>query len=207
MIFRKSGRATPSGTRNISEDRVNLGLVGCAARASEARAFAFHVTMKPGQTRGRISKLVVMLAVGSLAAAQSSSFDPSGRFLLHPPAAGKIFEQCSRSAPSAKSELWEPSAKDLDDLEASLAKYLDQREKAGKTVPPKETKYHRQYVGFIRNRERYIYGNFYPALDDIGNINEARQAVQVCDGGLAFWGIVYRLKDGTFEDPQFNGIG
>jgi hypothetical protein len=58
----------------------------------------------------------------------------------------------------------------------------------------------------FENGERYIYGNFYPALDEFGHINEARQAVQVCDGGHAFWGIVYRLKDGTFEDPQFNGV-
>lgn len=82
---------------------------------------------------------------------------------------------------------------------------MDQREKAGKTVPPKGTKYHVQYVGFIRNSERYIYGNFYPASQESGAYEE-RQAVQVCDGGHAFWGIVYRLKTRTFEDPQFNGF-
>ena len=158
------------------------------------------------QTRGRISQLVVMLAVGSFAAGQSSPFASSGRFLLHPTAARQIFRQCSRSAPSAKSDLWEPSTKDLDDLEALLAKYLDRRGAEGKAVPPKRTKYHRQYVGFIRNGERFIYGNFYPASDEFG-IDEAHQAVQVCDGGHVFWGIVYVVKTRTFEEPQFNGVG
>ncbi len=168
--------------------------------------FCFYTTMKPGQTRGRISWLIVVLAVGLFAAGQSSTFTPSGRFLLHPPAARQIFHQCSRSAPSAKSDLWDPSTKDLDDLEVSLGKYLDQLDKTGKTIPPKGTKYHRQYVGFVRNGERYIYGNFYPAGDEF-SIDEARQAVQVCDGGHAFWGIIYRVKTRTFEEPQFNGFG
>jgi hypothetical protein len=161
--------------------------------------------MKVIQMHGEISQLIVMLALVSLAGGQSFPFTSSGRFLLHPPAARQIFRQCSRSAPSAKSDLWAPSTKDLDDLEILLPKYLDQRATAGEAVPPKGTKYHRQYVGFIRNGERYVYGNFYPANHETG-IYEARQAVQVCDGGHVFWGIVYRVKTRTFEEIQFNGF-
>jgi hypothetical protein len=166
----------------------------------------FRQLMKFLQIRGEISQLIVMLTLVSLAGGQSSPFTSSGRFLLHPPAARKIFRQCSRSAPSAESHLWAPSTKDLNDLEILLAKYLGQRATAGEAVPPKETKYHRQYVGFIRNGERYVYGNFYPANHETG-IYEARQAVQVCDGGHVFWGIVYRVKTRTFEEIQFNGFG
>ena len=104
----------------------------------------------------------------------------------------------------AKSELWEPSGKDLDELETSLAKYLKEREKGGKPVPPKRARYHRQYVGFTRNGERFIYGNFYPAGAEF-LANESSKPVQVCDGGPVFWGIVYRVKTQTFEEPQFNG--
>jgi hypothetical protein len=162
--------------------------------------------MKVIQIHGEISQLIVMLALVSFAGGQSSPFTSSGRFLLHPPAARQIFRQCSRSAPPAKSDLWAPSTKDLDDLEILLAKYLDQRATAGEAVPPKGAKYHRQYVGFIRNGERYVYGNFYPANNETG-IYEASHAVQVCDGGPVFWGIVYRVKTRTFEEIQFNGFG
>ncbi len=167
---------------------------------------AFHATMKPSKALGPIFQMIAILAVGSFAMGQSSSFPPSGRFLLSPPAARLIFDQCSRSAPSPKSDLWEPSTKDLDDLEASLEKYLHLRENSGKAVPPKNIKCHRQYVGFIRNGERYVYGNFYPGSEEFA-VNEAIHAVQVCDGGNNFWGIVYSVKTGTFEEPQFNGVG
>lgn len=147
---------------------------------------------------------VLLITVTSFAAGQSYTLPSSGRILLHGSAARKIFDQCSRTAPSAKSDLWQPSTKDLDELESLLTKYLGDRETSGKTVPPKAT-YHRQYVGFIKNGERYIYGNFYPAGSEFGSY-EARQAVQVCDGGHVFWGIVYCVRTKTFEDPEFNGF-
>ena len=156
------------------------------------------------RTFGRLSQLLVLVGISALAADQSYTLLPIGRFLLHGPKAGEIFEQCSRAAPSPKSELWEPSGKDLDELEASLVKYLSERESAGKTVPPKSTKYHRQYVGFVRDGERFIYGNFYPANEEF-RAHESRHPVQVCDGHV-FWGIVYRVKTKTFEEPRFNGV-
>jgi hypothetical protein len=147
---------------------------------------------------------LVAIGFSLLASGQSYNLAESGVFLLKPPAAKGIFNQCSRSAPLPTSELWEPSTKDIDHLEIALAKYLKARERAGRPIPPKETKYHRQYVGFVRNGERYIYGNFYPG-DRAFVTRESRQAVQVCDGGSVFWGIVYRLSTKSFEDPQFNG--
>jgi hypothetical protein len=156
------------------------------------------------KTCARISHLAVMLSVVSFCSAQWLPFDSSGRFVFHPPAAKQIFDQCSRSAPPANSSLWEPSSKELDDLETLLATYLNQRETAGKAVPPKRTKYHRQYVGFVRNGERFIYGNFYPAVGEFSSY-EAHRAVAVCDGGHVFWGIIFDVGRRTFEEPRFNG--
>jgi hypothetical protein len=142
---------------------------------------------------------------------QSYTFPSAGRFLLHGSKAKDVFRQCSREAPSANSELWVPSENDIDELETSLARYLDERLKAGKENPPKGTKYHRQYVGFIRNGERYIYGNFYPAdlysPSSKVRVDESKQPVGVCDGGPVFWGIVYRVQTKSFEEPHFNGFG
>lgn len=165
--------------------------------------------MKPAPASRRISRLVT-ITFTLVAAGQSYTLSPSGRFVLRPLAARKIFQQCSRPAPSARSQLWEPSTKDIDDLELSLTKYLDERGKTGKPNPPKSTRYRRQYVGFLRKGERFIYGNFYPAdlyaPSEKFRIDESKQAVQICDGGAVFWGIVYRVKTKTFEEPYFNGV-
>ena len=158
----------------------------------------------------RASQVLIVASVTALAADQSYTFPPEGRFLIHGPGAREVFHQCSRAAPSSKSKMWDVSQKDIDDLETSLAKYLDERESAGKENPPKGAKYHRQYVGFIRDGEQYVYGNFYPAdryapsLRD--RMDESKQAVRVCDGGPVFWGIVYRVKTRSFEEPHFNGV-
>ena len=158
----------------------------------------------------RASQVLVVVSVAALAADQSYTFPSDGRFLLHGPGSREVFQQCSRVAPSSKSKIWEVSQKELDDLEASLAKYLDERESAGKQNPPKGATYHRQYLGFIQDGEQYVYGNFYPADRYTpslrARIDESKQAVRVCDGGPAFWGIVYRVKTKSFEEPHFNGI-
>ena len=76
------------------------------------------------------------------------------------------------------------------------------------SVPPKGANYRRQYVGFVRNGERFIYGNFYRESSIRAmKFNELTQPMAVCDGGPSFWGIVYRVSTKTFEEPAFNGLG
>ncbi len=65
------------------------------------------------------------------------------------------------------------------------------------------TRFHRQYVGFVKDGRRYIYGNFYTPYTDIKN--EALHPVNICDGGKHFWGIVYSVETKSFSDLQFNG--
>jgi hypothetical protein len=170
-----------------------------------------------GRNMARLGKmaLIIALAMGLTSAAdsQSYSFPPAGRFILPTPLGKGLLQQCSRSAPTGVTEFWQPSTKEVDELESLLSKYLEQREKAGKSVPPKGS-YHRQYVGFVTGArsvhpgERFIYANFY--LDTTvppNRGNESLQPMAVCDGGPAFWGIVYRVSTKSFEDPQFNGRG
>lgn len=151
--------------------------------------------------------MLLLTALTSFAADQSYNFPTNGRFVLHGPSAREIFHQCSRTAPARNSELWEPSNKDINDLEIALTKYLNARAKEGRPHPPNGINYHRQYVGFFRNGERFIYGNFYPPADQRYGKYEGLRPIGMCDGGDTFWGIVYRVKTKTFEEPQFNGIG
>lgn len=156
---------------------------------------------------------LIFLSIGLMSiAAESFHFPASGRFIL-PPSQGKdLFDQCSRPVPAKIAEYWQPSEKEVDELEVSLVKYLEQREKAGKSIPPKDVTYHRQYLGFVSSAgstqpgERFIYGNFYPdSARHWAAGSESTRAFGVCDGGPAFWGIVYRVSTKTFEDPHFNG--
>ena len=134
-----------------------------------------------------------------------------GRFLLGPSFGSELFKQCSRATPENASAFWQPSAHQIEELELALSSYLDAREKSGQPIPPKGQAYHRQYVGFKRGTEQFIYGNFYPASAAIGvwkkREMESKQAFGVCDGGPAFWGVAFRMSTKTFEDLRFNGPG
>ena len=163
--------------------------------------------------RLRLNRVV---AVGVLAASVSlfagNQFFESqaiGRFVLAPSLGAEVLKQCSRATPRDVAGFWKPSTHDVDELELALTKYLETREKAGQEAPPKGQAYHRQYVGFTKGSERFIYGNFYPASAAAGlwKDKESRQALVVCDGGPAFWGIVFRVSTKTFEDIRFNGLG
>ncbi len=160
------------------------------------------------RTRILVTCFVVTTAV---VLASDTPFAPAttGRFVLNPSLARDVMRQCSRATPAAVSGEWQPSPQDIDDLEEALPKYLEQRAKAGKQIPPKGQAYHRQYVGFTRKSERYIYGNFYPASAARGywKARESKQAFVVCDGGPVFWGIVFRVSTKTFEEIRFNGLG
>ena len=168
---------------------------------------------------GYVFLLVLATCLTSIAAAQSFKFPTAVRYILPPSLGKKLLDQCSRSAPTAITEFWQPSEKEIDELEVSLAKYLEQREKDGKRTAPKAL-YHRQYVGFVsrvgsvHNGERFIYGNFYPDAKEILTdwrdgrpLDEATWPMDICDGGPAFWGIVYRVSTKIFENPEFNGGG
>jgi hypothetical protein len=155
-----------------------------------------------------ISIIVFTMSLASVAGAQNFSFPAEGRFILSPSLGAEFLKQCSRLAPARISKFWQPSVSDVEQLELALPAFLIEREKSGKQVPPKKSPYHRQYVGFAENGERFIYGNFFPA--DMGKeaaLNESTRPVVVCDGGPAFWGVVYRVSTKSFEEPHFNGRG
>lgn len=70
---------------------------------------------------------------------------------------------------------------------------------------PASISYHRQYIGVVVNGEQLIYGNFYPN-ENFFIKNSKSQAVVICDGGPAFWGILYSPKSGVFRELMRNGV-
>lgn len=150
--------------------------------------------------------IVLAMSIAPVASAQDFSFPAGGRFILPSSLGAEVLKQCSRSTPTV-SKFWQPTVPEVEELELALPGFLAERDKSGRKVPPKDVAYHRQYVGFVENGERFIYANLYPAYvvkETAGN--ETTRPIVICDGGSAFWGIVFRLSTKTFGEPHFNGV-
>ena len=121
--------------------------------------------------------------------------------------AAEAFHQCSRDAPKTDGTYWLPTATEIVGLESQLWPMLELRDQRGQSVPHRFQQFQRQYIGFTRNGERLIYGNFSSLSEDEPwrQWSLFERPVIVCDGGRAFWGVVYKPNSNEFEEPQFNG--
>jgi hypothetical protein len=95
--------------------------------------------------------------------------------------------------------------RDIDILEARLPQALA---RAGTLPVLKHAPrgWARQYVGIVRGGRRYLYGNFFP--EDVSHEPGTawlRTALQVCDGGPAFFGVEFDVAAGHFTHVAFNG--
>jgi hypothetical protein len=116
----------------------------------------------------------------------------------------KVLRQCSRPTPNGVIKFWTPSPRDVQELEEALSSYLRSAQLDRSTKPRLGAEYGRQYVGIVRNGEKLIYGNFYFNLDRMYN-GRANRAFVICDGGNAFWGVVFDPKTRIFSELYVNG--
>jgi hypothetical protein len=149
--------------------------------------------------------LVCAVAAAGTALAQSwqIKLPGTGTFILHADAGQSLLRQCSRDAPANVSQFWDPSGEQIQKLELLLPKYVG-NDAGQKLRIPGNVEYHRQYIGIVVNGKRLIYGNFYPA-DFPDYLDEKSRPVVVCDGGPAFWGIVFDPEANLFLDLKVNG--
>jgi len=143
----------------------------------------------------------------------------SNVFILPAAKAPAALHQCTRDTPQGVEGFWTPSTSQIAALERNLATFIETRpsERHGIVFAPRALpsdghhtvvaldQYRRQYVGFIKGGKRYVYGNFY--MSSRAPKDEASQAVSVCDGGWAYWGITYSVESGEFNDLQLNWVG
>jgi hypothetical protein len=61
---------------------------------------------------------------------------------------------------------------------------------------------YRQYLGVVIGGRRLIYVNVFPRRPSTG---WRTHFVRVCDGGAAFWGVLFDPQARRFFSPQFNG--
>ncbi len=129
---------------------------------------------------------------------------PADAVVMPASAIPQLLAQCSRDAPDAGQGTWSPSWADVAALEAALPAALaaSSMGKALQSPTPPEG-WRRQYVGYVRNDRRLVYGNFYPSRDEIPNWRT--EPVIVCDGGPAFFGVEYDARARRILRVDFNG--
>jgi hypothetical protein len=103
------------------------------------------------------------------------------------------------------SGFWEVPALEAINADKALLVHLSQNGLQGRLSLPIED-YGRQYLGFIRNGERWIYVNAFPARKKSGMLDRARsEFIGGCDGGALFWGIEFNAQMKLFAAFAANG--
>jgi len=159
-----------------------------------------------------LSRAVLPLALAALAAACTPANTRPGAsvptaiktgqswVVTRPVVATQVLDTCSRDSPGREAGrvtgYWAPSRKEVEQLEAALPTLEAQ--------VPKAADFDRQYVGIEMSGRKLIYLNAFHLPDD-ADIDPARDAIRVCDGGAQFWGAVFDPASGSFSDVQFNG--
>ncbi|MCL2310823.1 MAG: hypothetical protein FWC42_11275 [Proteobacteria bacterium] len=132
-----------------------------------------------------------------------SAFAAEPLFIILEPGQGSaLLKQCSRPTPQNVSGFWRPELSQIQELEAALPAFIN-GDPQGKLLRPL-TEFKRQYIGFIQDGKKYIYGNFY--LSGSRKTEISKTAVIVCDGGASFWGVVYSVEGKAFQNLAFNGV-
>jgi hypothetical protein len=159
-----------------------------------------------------LSRLLLPLALAALAGAWTPANTRPGAtvptavrtgqswVVTRPQVVAQVLDTCSRPSPGQTpgrvTGYWAPSRQQIEQLESRLPTLAPQ--------VPNVTDFDRQYVGIEVEGRRLIYLNAF-RLPDHSEMNPAREAIRVCDGGSMFWGAVFDPASGEFSELAFNG--
>ncbi|MES0885355.1 hypothetical protein [Roseibium sp. SCP14] len=118
--------------------------------------------------------------------------------------AHRVFEQCSRSTPKPSGSLWLPSEQEITHMEQRLVEFfasLDNHTFSDRRWSA--LAYRGQHVGYGFGSERYIYGAY--VRESFAGNQSAGDAILLCDGGPAAWGILFNVETGEFSEFVSNG--
>lgn len=145
----------------------------------------------------------LVLAACTAAPARPAADDPRS-VLLPATQLTALLHTCSRPAPEAQGS-WPVTPAQLARLQLDLPRLaeLPDYRAAGLAAP---SSYRRQLLGVWVNGKALIYINALP-----GGPGEPpqwrQQALQACDGGPQFWGVLYDPASGRFSQFATNGGG
>lgn len=111
---------------------------------------------------------------------------------------------CSRTGPEHVAGGWTPSESDIANVEKRLVDVSKMQRPGQQEAIPEPRSFRRQYVGIIVDGKHLIYLNAFPT--EAAERNWRTHFTDVCDGGSAFWGVIFDPTSGQFSDLRTNGI-
>ena len=162
--------------------------------------------------KSRVHCLLLMLA--SLAAAPAMSAPPGvggpmktrSVYIFPGQQGARLLKQCSRNVPQDVSSYWTPSDEQVSALQAALESFIKQHySDRGSPLSYPLSSYDGQYAGIVSGGKQLIYGNFY--IRSQGMLHEDTEAVNICDGGPSYFGVVFDPATDKIVDVDFNGVG
>ena len=154
----------------------------------------------------KTSLLILIFLPGYyIAIAQKYSYKPENSIIYDSTNGEKIIAQCSRDIPKNISHYWNITQFDIKRLENNFKRVLLLRSKFCCNIGYKVKhlkKYGFQYTGVIIDQKKYIYLNAFTSND---NPNWDNRPIVVCDGGMAYWGVLFNIEDLSFSELSFNG--
>lgn len=137
----------------------------------------------------------------SVATVRADDVLPAHCAILPLSEAKKLVAQCSRDCPYYATEFWIPTTSQILAIESRLPSIL-----RGSGHKVKASSSLHQYVGFIAKGKRLIYLSAVDSSDIPKKDKSWRhEALVVCDGGDAFWGVEFDPATGKFAHLEFNG--
>jgi hypothetical protein len=116
------------------------------------------------------------------------------------------FRLCSRPGPSSVTSYWQVPRDDVQRVDRALLAYL-KNVHSKTTIAYRPEKFVRQYAGFRRGKEPFIYINAFPSDHLAMSKDDPSQSLWIgCDGGDIFWGIEYDVQRGTFAEMKTNVV-
>jgi hypothetical protein len=116
---------------------------------------------------------------------------------------------CSRESPGRISSGWDPAFSQIALAEARLHSFVTANRRPSRPLG----EYYRQYLGVVIDGRKLIYVNLFPRSlverRELGGVlrdHWRTDFVDVCDGGDAFWGVLFDPAARRFFSPRFNGV-
>jgi hypothetical protein len=153
-------------------------------------------------------------AVGVISADMHVALNPLDGAMLPVEAVRDVLHQCSRTVPTNVRATWQPRKEQIADLERLLPAALHAATSSFRGSYRSASNFRRQYLGIVSGDQKLIYVNAFsrdsgdPASSGPAtarNFDWHRDAVVVCDGGPAFFGVEYDPATKSFDHFEFNG--
>ncbi len=129
--------------------------------------------------------------------------------------ARKLFNPCSRTAPQGMETYWNPTAQNLQEMNAALPAFLAEQRLPGPVRRHGIGNYYHQCAGFVRGGHQWIYISAFDSTikDELETDSTTkrkvrdwrRDAVNVCDGCYHLFGVEYDVETKTFANFSFDG--